>query len=226
MDWKKLFEKLMAGEELTPDEKKYLKDHAPDADESRIPKTRLDQEITKRKNAEQQVTDLTSKIEELTGKVEELESKDLSEADKVKRDTAKEIEKLQKQVKDLTEERDGKAKALADTEFKTKVSGIAAKYNFVDSDYLQFRIKSGEIDLDDEKAVSAFVKELEKNSPNLFKSSAKPGSGTGTEKVVTPPATSEQRLKELLAKPELSRREVAEVHMLQEELTGEADKNA
>ena len=44
MDWKKLFEKLMAGEELTPDEKKYLKDHAPDADESRIPKTRLDQE--------------------------------------------------------------------------------------------------------------------------------------------------------------------------------------
>ena len=169
---------------------------------------------------------MTSKIEELTGKVEELESKDLSEADKVKRDTAKEIEKLQKQVKDLTEERDGKAKALADTEFKTKVSGIAAKYNFVDSDYLQFRIKSGEIDLDDEKAVSAFVKELEKNSPNLFKSSAKPGSGTGTEKVVTPPATSEQRLKELLAKPELSRREVAEVHMLQEELTGEADKNA
>lgn len=225
MDWMKLFERLMAGETLKPEEMKYLKDHAPDSDESRIPKSRLDQEITKRKNAEQQVTDLTSKIEELTGKVEELENKDLSEADKVKRDTAKEIENLKKQVKTLTEERDGKAQALADTEFKSKVAGIASKYNFVDSDYLQFKIKSGEVDLNDEAAISNFVKGLEKSSPNLFKSSAKPGGGTQTEKVVTVPATGEQRIKELLAKPELSRREAAEVHMLQEQITGEAKKD-
>ena len=49
MELKEVIAKIVAGEQLTDDEKKYLADWK---DDGRIPKSRLDQEIQKRKDAE------------------------------------------------------------------------------------------------------------------------------------------------------------------------------
>lgn len=215
MDPKELIRKLLAGETLTPEEKAYLKDYNPDNDENRIPKTRLDQEITKRKNAEKEVTDLTTRIDELTVKVEELENSGLGEAEKAKKEAEKELNKLKQQISTLTAERDEAQSKLTESEFKTKVSEIAAKHNFVDSEYLGFKVKADEIDLADEKAVTAFVKGLEKSSPNLFKSNVKPGGGTGKGGKVDD--DNQSRLKELLGKKELTSNDLAEIAELEEQ---------
>jgi DNA repair ATPase RecN len=171
-----LTRKMLKGEELTESEKDFVENYK---DES-IPKSRLDAEIAKRKQAEQKVSDAEAKIEELTSQIEELNEKDLTAGEKANKETQKKLADMQKNLDTLTKERD-EAKAKADEmEFNKSVSDLATAHNFSDSKYLAFMVKQkGEdFDMSDADATKAFMEELKTSSPKLFKVPANPGAGS------------------------------------------------
>lgn len=218
MSIQEILKKAAKGEALTDEEKEFVKGYDPDKDESRIPKTRLDAEIAKRKEAEKKVDDLTTKLEEITVKVEELESKGMTETDKVKKETEKELAKLQKQVTSLTKERDDAQAQIKARDFSAEVGKLAAGWKFDDTDYLEHLISKKALDLKDENAVAAFKKELETSSPSHFGSDAKPGSGASPNKDAAVKPDAQKRIDELLAKKELTMKEVNEIVTLQESI--------
>lgn len=223
--------KVAKGEALTDAEKQFAADYKPaaaagDADDeknARIPKARLDAEIAKRKEADAKVAELTTRLEELNSKVEELENKGMSEADKAKNAAEKERTKTAAQIATLTKERDEAVKKAADMEFASKVQQLATKHNFTDAEYLAYKLRAGQVDLDDEGATGTFMKGLEKSTPTMFKSAARPGAGTaanGTPQAQ--PSAAKKRLEELQSKNELTNREVAEVIELDSKVKAEA----
>ena len=214
MNIKEILKKVSEGKELSSEEKAFLSSYDPEKDESRIPKSRLDQEIAKAKSEKERADGLEAKVSELSAKVDELEAKGMTDVEKATAASAKELKTLRTQVDALTRERDDAKANLARFERTAKVSAIAQKHGFLDSDYLDYLANSKEIDLNDDGAVSTFMKELGTSRPELFKSSAKPGGGTaGTGKDDV--SSLEARLKELMGKPELSSREAGEVIDLQ-----------
>ncbi len=88
MDIKEVIAKIVAGEELTDEEKKYLADWK---DDGRIPKSRLDQEIQRRKDAEGKGSELSAKVDELTAQIEELKNAGLTDAEKAKSEFSKQL---------------------------------------------------------------------------------------------------------------------------------------
>lgn len=210
MDIKAILKKFLEGKELSAEERAYLASYDPEGDGSRIPKSRLDQEIAKFKAEKERADKLDADLAELREKVEELENSGKTEAEKAKAANDKEFSKLKKQVEDLTSERDKAKSDLAKSERSVKISTLAAKHSFSDPEYLDYLATAKEIDLSDEDASSSFMKELGKNRPELFKSSAKPGGGTG-KSGKDDLSGAEARLKELMSKPELSSRESSEV---------------
>lgn len=227
MSIKEVLKKVSEGAELSAEEKAFLANYDPDGDGSRIPKSRLDQEIAKFKAEKERADNLDSEIAALKEKLEELENSGKTEAEKAKAAAEKELGKLKTQVATLTKERDEAKAGLAKSERTAKIAALAAKHKFSNAEYLDFLAASKNIDLDDEAATTGFMTELGKSSPELFTSTAKPGGGTkGAGK---DNAGVQQRISALLAKPELSTREAAEVIKLQNELgsaTGEkGDKN-
>ena len=220
MNLKEILKKIAEGTELSTDEKSFLQNYDPDTAEGRIPKSRLDSEIAKFKAEKERADKLDAELAELREKVEELENSGKSEADKAKAAHAKELAKLQKQVADLTKERDEAKASFEKSERTAKIAALAGKYNFSDTNYLDYLAASKDIDLNDEAASAGFMKDLGKNSPHLFKSSAKPGGGTNAGGADSPDA--KKRLTELLGKSELSSREAGEVIRLQESLSGES----
>jgi|GEM_PF-902181 hypothetical protein len=218
MNIAEIIKKVLAGEELSAAEKEYL-GKADFNDANRIPKARLDQEIEKRKAAEATATELQSKLDELTTKVDELENKGLSEVEKAKKESEKAIAQLKSEVSTLSKERDNSAAALKALERKGQIRDLAAKHNFANSEYLDFLTTSRNLDISNEQATAGFFQELEKSSPELFRSTAKPGGGTvGTGQTGSGTVAAETRIKELLNKPELSSREASEVIKLQSEI--------
>jgi hypothetical protein len=220
-----ILKKVTNKETLTDEELEFLGKFDPN-DASRIPKERLDKEIEKRKAAEKNAGDLSAKIEELKSKLEELENKDLDEAEKAKLASKKEIEKLQKQVEDLKKAGDEATAKAAALERNAKIRDLATSRKFKDAEYLDFRMKSQNIDLEDEDAVGKFFGELEKSAPHLFDSSAKPGTGTGGDNQgggTDGNAVNLKRLEELRAKPEFTRAEAAEYLKLSKEATAAED---
>ena len=216
MTIKEVLKKVSEGTELSAEEKAFLAAYDPDGDGSRIPKSRLDQEIAKFKAEKERADNLDSELAALKEKVEELENSGKSEAEKAKAAAEKELGKLKAQVTNLTKERDEAKASLAKSERTAKVAALAAKHKFSNADYLDFLAASKGIDLDDETATTGFMTELGKSSPELFTSTAKPGGGTkGAGK---DDAGAQQRIAELLKKPELSSREAGEVIKLQQEL--------
>ncbi|MDD4817307.1 MAG: hypothetical protein PHI85_04995 [Victivallaceae bacterium] len=217
MDIKAILKKIADGKELSAEEKDFLSKYDPEnGDGNRIPKSRLDEEISKHKAEKERADALDSQLQELQTRIEELESTGKSAEEKAKAAYDKEFNKLKKQVEDLTKERDAATASLAKSERTARVSTLASKHNFKDSSYLDFLAASKDVDLNDETAVTAFMKELGKSSPELFKSEAKPGGGTkNTGKQDSGAAA---RLEELLKKPELSSREAGEVIRLQGEV--------
>ncbi len=227
MNIAEIIKKMLAGKELTPAEKEAVE--AFDFNDSgRIPKARLDQEIEKRKAAEEAAAGLKEKLDELTSKVDELENKGLSEVEKTKKESEKIITQLKNQVNTLSKEKEDAATALKTIERKGQIKDLAAKFNFTNSDYLDFLATSKNINLSDENATTGFFRELEKSSPELFRSTAKAGGGTlgsagqGAQGV----ASAELRIKELLTKPELSSREASEVIKLQGEINSPAPEKS
>lgn len=214
MNLTELLKKVAKGETLTDEEKAYLAAYK--EDDSRIPKSRLDEELAKKKELQKNLDALTAKQSELESQLEELKNNGLSAEEKVKKEVEKELNSLKKQVADATKRADEAESKYSDMEFKSSVSEVAAKYNFADPEYLGFLVKSGNVDLADEKKVTEFVKGLETSKPNLFKSTAKSGGGTKSSEG-TQTSTGEARMKELLAKPKLTMLEAAEVNKLDNE---------
>ncbi|MEI8245803.1 MAG: hypothetical protein WCI51_08235 [Lentisphaerota bacterium] len=214
MNLTELLKKVAKGETLTDEEKAYLAAYK--EDDSRIPKSRLDEELAKKKDLQKQLDATTAKQSELEAQLEELKTSGLSAEEKVKKEVEKEINKLKAENAALLKERDEKAAKIAEIEFNDSVSKVAAKHNFADPEYLGYLVKSGNVDLADEKKVTEFVKGLETSKPNLFKSNAKPGGGT-KQTEGQQGSTGEARMKELLAKPTLTMAEAAEVNKLDTE---------
>ncbi|MBO4620360.1 MAG: hypothetical protein J5654_09655 [Victivallales bacterium] len=222
MKLEELLAKIANGEKLTDEEKEFIKNYKePEPDPNRIPKSRLDEEIAKRKEAESRGDELQAKLSELEAKVEELNTKGMSEAEKAKRESAKTLKALQEQVAALTKERD-ESKAKADAmEYRGKVTELAKSRRFTDIDYLEYKLQSAKVNLDDQTAVAGFFGELEKSAPHLFESAAKAGSGSSDNKGGSGASAYQSRIDELLAKPSLSTRESQEVIDLQTKIEAE-----
>lgn len=218
-----VLKKIANGEKLTDEEMEFLKSYK--EDESRIPKSRLDEEIQKRKASDEQVNGLQAKLDELNQKLEDLQNQSLTDAEKAKKATEKQIAELTKQVQSLTTERDAAKSELAASARRARVSEIAQKYGFTNADYLSFLMQGAELKLDDDNAVTTYMGTLTKEQPELFRSTAKPGSGAqpqGGNDVDGAKA----RIETLFQKPTLTQREAAEVIELNAKINGtEANKN-
>lgn len=223
MDLLAILAKIAKKEELTAGELAFVKDYKlPEVDETRIPKKRFDDINTKYKDSQKEVKRLEGELETSTERVEELESGDLSEADKAKKAWDKEKKKLEKEKNDAIAERDAAQGDLNSSVRKGKISDLAAKHKFEDSEYLSHLIKSSEVDLEDESAVGSFMKGLETDRPNLFKSNIKPGSSTKPGETVVV-SDAQTRINEILALEKPTSREQAEVVTLQAEVKKEAE---
>lgn len=228
MKIEEILAKVAKGETLTEAEKQFAADYNPaGSDEgARIPKARLDAEIAKRKEAEAKNAELSTKVDDLTSKVEELETAGMTEAEKAKKDAEKASAKQAAELARLTKERDEAVKKASEMEFSSKVQALAAKHNFTDSDYLAYKLRTGDVKLDDEGAVTTFMRGLEKSAPGMFRSTAKSGAGTTANGTHTAqPSEAKKRLEELNGKKELTNREVAEVIELQGKVKAEAAQN-
>lgn len=216
MNLKEILKKVAECKEISAEEKAFLESYDPDTADGRIPKSRLDQEIAKFKAEKERADKLDSDLAELKDKLEELENSGKSEADRAKAASDKELAKLQRQVETLTKERDEAKTNFEKSERTAKIAALAAKHNFSNADYLDFLAASKQINLNDETATAGFMKELGKVSPELFKSTAKPGGGTNPAGKDSSGA--KQRIDELMKKPELSTRESAEIIKLQQQI--------
>lgn len=212
MKIKEILKKVADGAELTDEEKSFLSSYDPEKDDSRIPKSRLDQEIQKAKEEKARADKLDGELADLKERLEELENSGKSEAEKAKAASDKEIARLQREIEAVSKERDEAKTSLAKSERAAKISALAGKHNFADSEYLDYLANSKGVDLDDETAVSGFMKELTASSPQHFNSSAKSGGGTGGGKGGA--AGSGARIKELFGKTELTLSEAAEIATL------------
>ena len=212
MKIKEILKKVAAGEALTDEEKTFLSSYDPESDDSRIPKSRLDQEIQKVKEEKARADKLDGELADLKERLEELENSGKSEAEKAKAASDKEIARLQKEIAAVSKERDEAKTSLAKSERTAKISALAGKHNFADAEYLDYLANSKGIDLNDDTAVAGFIKELTASSPQHFTSSAKSGGGTGGGKGGA--AGNAARLKELFGKEELTLSEAAEIATL------------
>ena len=178
MELQTILKKVVAKETLTAEELDFLDKHTAD-DANRIPKDRLDKEIKKREAAEAETASVKEKLEAMQAKLDELEAANMDEAQKAKLASDKEIAKLKKDIDEITAKNAAAEAKAAALERNAKIRELATARKFKDADYLDFRLKSQNVDLGDEKAVGDFFTELEKSAPHLFDSAAKPGTGTG-----------------------------------------------
>lgn len=224
MKIKDVLAKISKGEELTAEEKKFVEEYEDQeggSGENRIPKSRLDTEISKRKKAEEDLQTLKDELDELKDKLDELESSGMSEAEKSKKESEKAQKKLQDQIDALTKERDEAVSKMTAYERSGKVRSIADKHSFSDADYLDYLLNSKQIDLEKESDVSNFLRDLSSNRPELFKSSAKPGSGTGGAGGGQGDSAAKKEFDELMKKKELSTAEASRVIELQDKIKAE-----
>lgn len=169
-----ILKKVTAGEEISQEEKDFLTAYKPEE----IPKSRLDQEIAKRKEAETAKQGLETELETIKSKVEELEGKGLSEVDKVKKETEKEMNKLKQQLAAELTAKETAANELNSMKRKASISDLAAKHNFTDPEFLDFKASSSKLDLVDEAKVKEFMDGLKTASPKMFKVDAASGGGS------------------------------------------------
>lgn len=225
-----ILKKIAAGETLTAEEIEFVKKNQGESDEGndkRIPKERLDKEIKKRQEAEESAKKLNDQIEELKTKIEELETKGLDEAQKAKLTSDKEIAQLKKKVEELTKAGEEAKTKAATLERNAKIRELASSRKFRNAEFLDFKLKSAEVDLEDEDAVGKFFGELEKSSPELFESNSKSGTGTegGDQGGKGGNSVNLARLDELRKKPDFTQAEAAEFIKLSEQQKAEESAN-
>lgn len=157
MQISEIIAKVLAGQELSADEQTFLENYREPEAADRIPKSRLDQEIAKKKELEQ-------RLEDVTRQLEEYENRDLSDVER----NRKVIDNLKKRIDSLTQERDQVQAAKAELEFRGQVTKTAGAFNFDDSEYLEYLVRRDNIDLSDEEGVLAFMSGLKESCPKHF----------------------------------------------------------
>lgn len=164
--------RIVSGAELTPEEKNFLAAYQEPDLKDRIPKSQLDQELTRKKELEQQ-------LEEMAHRIEDYETRGLSDGEK----SQKVIENLNKRVEILLRERDEIRSAKNELETRSRISAMAGEFNFDDSNYLEFLIKRDHQEVTDEEGLRNYIAGLKKSCPKHFRVDAGPGGGAGGEKI-------------------------------------------
>jgi len=166
--------RLTAGVELTPEEKNFLENYQEPDQRDRIPKSRLDQEIARKKELEQ-------RLEEITHKLDEYENQGLSESEK----HLKTIETLKQQLDVLTRERDEAINARHELELRRQIATAADEFDFDDHDYLEFLLRRDQVDLTEPANIGKYLESLRKVSPKHFRVDAVPGGGAAASPVAS-----------------------------------------
>jgi predicted RNase H-like nuclease (RuvC/YqgF family) len=174
MDVTEILKKVVDGQTLSSEERKSLSEFRPQG----IPKSRLDAEIAKRKDLEQQNNELNATLGKLSSRVDELENRDLSESEKLEKSYSFELKKLREQVSALTVERNSSHQELEQVKFQQKVGRLAKEKQFNDPEYLGFLLKQKNVSLEMSDQVEDFMKELRDSSPKLFHLELRSGSGS------------------------------------------------
>jgi len=169
-----VLKKVAQEAELSTEEKEFLNNYRPEG----IPRSRLDAEVAKRRDAENRNLELSAAVDELKNKVEGLESRDLSETEKLKKDFDKELNRLRGSLQTLSAERDSTRQELDSMKFRQNVAGVAGKYNFTDQPYLEYLTAQNGVELEDPDKVKEFMDALKETSPRLFKLELRPGGGS------------------------------------------------
>lgn len=174
MDVMEILKKVLAGQTLSSEERKTLSEFRPKG----IPKGRLDAEIAKRKDLEQQNDELNKTLGKLGSRVDELENRDLSEHEKLEKTYGVEVKQLREHVSSLTAERNSSKQELEQIRFRQKVGRLAKTKQFNDPEYLGFLLKKANVPLDAADQIEDFMTELRDNSPKLFRLELRSGSGS------------------------------------------------
>jgi hypothetical protein len=174
MDVTEILKKVATGQALSSEERKSLSEFRPQG----IPKSRLDAEIAKRKDVEQQNNELNNTLGKLSTRVDELESRDLSEQEKLEKNYSVELKQLREHVSSLTTERNSSTQELDQIRFQQKVGKLAKEKQFNDSEYLGFMLKNANVSLESSDQVEEFMTELRNSSPKLFHLELRSGSGS------------------------------------------------
>ncbi len=164
--------KIVSGEEITPEERLFLSDYQEPEVKDRIPKSRLDQEIARKKELEQRVEDMARQLGEY-------ENRGLSETEKNRRT----IENLNQKIENLTRERDEIRNAKDAIEMRTRIGALAEKCNFDDHDYLEYLIKRDGKNVTDDEEMNGYIAELMKASPRHFRLDISGGGGSGERRI-------------------------------------------
>jgi len=174
MDVMEILKKVADGQTLSSEERKSLSEFRPQG----IPKSRLDTEIAKRKDLEQQNNELNKTLGKLSSRVDELETRDLSEQEKLDKNYSVELKQLRENVSSLTTERNSSKQELEQVRFQQKVGKLAKEKQFNDSEYLGFMLKKADVSLESPDQVEDFMTELRDSSPKLFHLELRSGSGS------------------------------------------------
>ena len=138
-----------------------------------VPRTRLNEEINKRKEYETQLNELSSEIQAL-------KDRDLTEQERVVKSYERTIDELQAQVSEY-ESTVGELKSkYEDAEFNLKVYTLANDNEigkFKHPDYLGMLVKREGLDVADNETVGTFLKGLSDKMPEMFVSPVKGGAG-------------------------------------------------
>jgi predicted house-cleaning noncanonical NTP pyrophosphatase (MazG superfamily) len=174
MDVMEILKKVTDGQTLSSEERKSLSEFRPQG----IPKSRLDAEIAKRKDVEQQNNELNKTLGKLSSRVDELETRDLSEQEKLEKNYSVELKQLREHVSSLTTERNFSKQELEQIRFQQKVGKLAKEKQFNDSQYLGFMLKKANVSLESPDQIEEFMTELRDSSPKLFHLELRSGSGS------------------------------------------------
>jgi len=167
MSLTEIISKMLNGGMLSDAEKEFLSGYREPDMKDRIPKSRLDQELARRRELEDKMTALQQKIDEL-------ENRDLSEQEKATR----QLDVLKKQLEQTQQERDNAVGARSELEFRGRISELAGKHNFADADYLGFLARKDNVDLNDVAAVDGFVGRIREACPKFFRVETAGGAGS------------------------------------------------
>ena len=174
MDVMEILKKVADEQTLSSEERKSLSEFRPQG----IPKSRLDAEIAKRKDVEQQNNELNKTLGKLSSRVDELETRDLSEQEKLEKNYSVELKQLRENVSSLTTERNSSKQEWEQIRFQQKVGKLAKEKQFNDSQYLGFMLKKANVSLESSDQVEEFMTELRDSSPKLFHLELRSGSGS------------------------------------------------
>ncbi|WP_176011990.1 hypothetical protein [Victivallis sp. Marseille-Q1083] len=121
---------------------------------------------------------LTEQVRALTERLETLENRDLPAHELEKRSLTGQLETARRELRTVAEERDAARQQVETLQRRRQVEQLAGQHRFSDAAYLDYLLAQSSVALEDETQVAAFMSELARRSPKLFKLDLKAGSGT------------------------------------------------